>query len=669
MRNMTMKWKFAWALLPLAGMLFVSSCQKPAGKKKSSEGALNTSSVAERVYVKPGEWDEYYAFLSGGFSGQLAVHGLPSGRLFKIIPVFSVDAEKAYGFNEETKPMLMTSHGFIPWGDLHHPDISQTNGELDGRWVFVNENNTPRIARIDLRYFETAEIIEIPNSAGNHASAFVTENTEYVVANTRFAVPVPQRDIPINELKGNFKGVTTFVKVDPETGRMNIAFQLLMPGFNYDLSHPGRGKSHGWMFFSSYNTEEAHSLLEVNASQNDKDFIAAINWKKIEEYVKNGGGKKMKVKAAHNIFDEKTQSAHTEWITEVTMVDPREVEGAIYFLPTPKSPHGCDVDPSGEYIVGSGKLAAQLTVHSFSKMLKAIEEKKFAGEAYGVPILDYNATLAGVVENPGLGPLHTEFDGKGYAYTTFFISSEVVKWKLGTWEVVDRHPVYYSVGHLMIPGGNSRKPYGKYLVAMNKITKDRYLPTGPELCQSAQLFDISGEKMQLLLDFPTLGEPHYAAGIKADKVLDRMAKIYPLEESGHPHVTKAEKETKIVRKGNEVHIYMTMIRSHFAPDNIEGIKVGDKVYFHVTNLEQDFDVPHGISMIGANTSELLIMPGQTETFVWEPKAPGVYPFYCTDFCSALHQEMQGYVRVSPKGANVPLKITLDDKPIGQVIEE
>ena len=580
-----------------------------------------------------------------------------------------MDAEKAYGFNEETKPMLMTSHGFIPWGDLHHPDISQTNGELDGRWVFVNENNTPRIARIDLRYFETAEIIEIPNSAGNHASAFVTENTEYVVANTRFAVPVPQRDIPINELKGNFKGVTTFVKVDPETGRMNIAFQLLMPGFNYDLSHPGRGKSHGWMFFSSYNTEEAHSLLEVNASQNDKDFIAAINWKKIEEYVKNGGGKKMKVKAAHNIFDEKTQSAHTEWITEVTMVDPREVEGAIYFLPTPKSPHGCDVDPTGEYIVGNGKLAAQLTVHSFSKMLKAIEEKKFAGEAYGVPILDYNATLAGVVENPGLGPLHTEFDGKGYAYTTFFISSEVVKWKLGTWEVVDRHPVYYSVGHLMIPGGNSRKPYGKYLVAMNKITKDRYLPTGPELCQSAQLFDISGEKMQLLLDFPTLGEPHYAAGIKADKVLDQMAKIYPLEESGHPHVTKAEKETKIVRKGNEVHIYMTMIRSHFAPDNIEGIKVGDKVYFHVTNLEQDFDVPHGISMIGANTSELLIMPGQTETFVWEPKAPGVYPFYCTDFCSALHQEMQGYVRVSPKGANVPLKITLDDKPIGQVIEE
>ena len=662
------KWKHA-VLVATAALVMVPGCGPKKESAKQNGGALDKASIAERVYVAPGEWDEFYAFLSGGFSGQLAVHGLPSGRLFKIIPVFSVDAEKGWCMNEETKAMCMTSYGFIPWGDLHHPDISQTNGELDGRWVFVNENNTPRVARIDLRYFETAEIIEIPNSAGNHASAFVTENTEYVVANTRFAVPVPQRDIPISEMKGNFKGAATFIKVDPETGRMSIAFQVLLPGFNYDLAHPGRGKSHGWFFFTSYNTEEAHTLLEVNASQNDKDFIAAINWKKIEEYVNNGGGKKMKVKAAHNIYDEVTQTAKTEWITEVTVVDPREVPGAIYFLPTPKSPHGCDVDPSGEYIVGNGKLSADLTVHSFSKMLKAIEEGKVVDTVYGIPVLDFNATLAGVVKNACLGPLHTEFDGKGYAYTSCFISSEVIKWKLGDWQVVDRHPVYYSVGHIMIPGGNSRKPFGKYLVAMNKITKDRFLPTGPELCQSAQLLDISGDKMVMLLDFPTMGEPHYAAGIPAEKVIDKVAKIYPLEENQHPYAAKSEDEVKIVRKGNEVHIYMTMIRSHFAPDNIEGIKVGDKVYFHVTNLEQDFDIPHGFAVIGANTSEVLVMPGQTETIVWEPKKPGVYPFYCTDFCSALHQEMQGYVRVSPAGADVPMKITLDDKPIGEVIIE
>jgi nitrous-oxide reductase len=211
----------------------------------------------------------------------------------------------------------------------------------------------------------------------------------------------------------------------------------------------------------------------------------------------------------------------------------------------------------------------------------------------------------------------------------------------------------------MIPGGNSQKPFGKYVVAMNKITKDRYLPTGPEVTQSAQLYDITGEKMELLLDFPTIGEPHYAAGIPAEMIKANSKKIYRLDENKHPYVAKSEAETKVERKGNEVHIYMTMIRSHFSPDNIEGVKVGDKVFFHVTNLEQDYDVPHGVSMIGAQTSELLIMPGQTETFVWEPLQVGVWPFYCTDFCSALHQEMQGYVRVSPKDSNIELSWSLD----------
>lgn len=635
----------------------ITSCNN-GGSKKSNAGALS-GNVAERVYVAPGEHDEYYGFISGGFSGQLAVHGLPSGRLFKVIPVFSVDAEKGYGFNEETKPMLETSFGSIPWDDSHHPDLSQTNGEIDGRWCFLNANNTPRIARISLSTFETEEIIEIPNSAGNHSSAFVTENTEYVVAGTRFAVPVPQRDMPIEEYKGNFKGAVSFIKVDQETGNMNLEFQVLMPGFNYDLGHPGRGNSHGWFFFTTYNTEEANTLLEVNASQNDKDFIAAINWKKALEYVEQGKFQEMKTKYAHNVYDESTHAASSEMIKTVKVLDPSQLPGLVYFLPTPKSPHGCDVDPTGEYIVGAGKLAAALTVHSFTKMLEAIEEQKFDGEAYGIPILKYEDVVAGVVQNPGLGPLHTEFDGRGNAYTTFFISSEVVKWKLGTWEVVDRKPTYYSVGHLMIPGGNSRKPWGKYLVAMNKITKDRYLPTGPEMCQSAQLYDISGEKMELLLDFPTIGEPHYAAGAAADVIAPKSKKFYKLEENKHPYATKSEKDAKVVRDGNTVHVYMTMIRSHFAPDNIEGIKMGDRVYFHVTNLEQDFDVPHGISMIGANTSELLIMPGQTETFAWEPKGEGVWPFYCTDFCSALHQEMQGYVRVSAKGSDVPLKWTLD----------
>lgn len=636
------------------GLLIIIALSLSIHNCTSSSETASAEDAAKKVYVKPGSYDELYAFFSGGFSGQLSVYGLPSGRLLKNISVFSQNPETGYGYSEETKNMLMTSFGFIPWDDAHHPVLSKSNGEQDGRWIFINGNNTPRVARIDLKNFETAEIIEIPNSAGNHGSPFITENTEYVVASTRFSVPIPNKDVAINSYKENFKGTISFISVDQKSGDMNLAFQILVPGLNYDLAHAGKGVSHGWAFFTSYNSEQANSLLEINASQNDKDFIAAVNWKKAEEYLKAGKGKQVLTEYYNNYYDEETHNVISKKNNRVTVLDPKECPGLIYYLPTPKSPHGVDVDPRGEYIVAGGKLATVIPVHSFSKMLKAIEENKFDGDFDGIPILKYESVIAGEVENPGLGPLHTEFDGKGYAYTSAFLSSEIVKWKLGTWEVVDRVPTYYSIGHLMIPGGDSRKPYGKYVVALNKITKDRYLPTGPELTQSAQLYDISGDKMQLLLDFPTVGEPHYAQAIPAEIVMKNANKIYPIEKNKNPFVAKNEKEARVERKGNEVHIYLTATRSHFKPDNIEGIKVGDKVYWHVTNLEQDWDIPHGFTVKGLNNSELLIMPGQTKTIVWTPTKAGIYPFYCSDFCSALHQEMQGYVRVSEQGSSVKL---------------
>ncbi|MBU7578287.1 MAG: Sec-dependent nitrous-oxide reductase [Flavihumibacter sp.] len=630
-----------------------------ACKPKNTSSAVS-GDAAVKAYVPPGKYDEFYNFVSGGFSGQLSVYGLPSGRLFRVIPVFSVDPEKGWGYSEETKPMLMTSHGFVPWDDLHHTELSQTNGEIDGRWVFGNANNTPRVARVDLKTFRTAEIIELPNSAGNHSSPFITENTEYVVAGTRFSVPVDYAngDVPISTYKQNFKGTISFISVGKEDGKMDIAFQLLLPGVNFDLSHAGKGPSHGWFFFSCYNSEQANTLLEVNASQKDKDFILAVNWKKAEEYLKAGKGKKEKVRYARNTWDESTHSGKHEILEEVTVLDAVALKDICYLIPCPKSPHGCDVDPTGEYIVGSGKLAALIPVFSYTKMQKAIAAKAFEGEYEGIPVIKYEEALHGEVQKPGRGPLHTEFDGKGNAYTSFFVSSEIVKWNIKDLKVLDRAPTFYSIGHLSIPGGDSKKPSPKYVVGYNKITKDRYLPTGPELAQSAQIYDISGDKMQLINDFPTIGEPHYAQSAPAELISKNSVKIFKIEENNHPYVAKGEKESKVVREGNKVHVYITAIRSHFSPDNIEGVKVGDEVYFHVTNLEQDWDVPHGFAVKGANNAELLVMPGETQTLKWVPEKTGIFPIYCTDFCSALHQEMSGYVRVSPKGSNVPLTFSL-----------
>lgn len=617
-------------------------------------GTAIAKNAAEKVYVAPGKHDEFYAFVSGGFSGQMAVYGLPSGRLLKVLPVFTVNPENGYGYSEETKKMLTTSHGFVPWDDSHHTQLSLTNGKIDGRYAFINANNTPRIAKIDLTTFKTTEIIEIPNSGGNHGSPYLTENSEYLIASTRFSIPIPNKDIPISELSKNLNGTITFVKFGKEE-KFSIGFQLYVPGIDYDLASCGKGRSKDYCFLTSYNSEKATTMKEINSSKNDKDLLAIVNWKKAEECVAQGKAKTYTANYSHNSFSEKTHDTTHTILKSTPMLNVKDCEGVLHYAPVAKSPHGADVDPTGQYIVAGGKLAAQITVFDFDKIQKAIAEKKFTDNYEGIPVLDYQSVVAGEVQKPCLGPLHTEFDGKGNAYTSCFVSSEVVKWKMGTWEVLDRISTYYSLGHLMIPGGGTAEPAGKYLLAMNKITKDRYLPVGPELPQSAQLIDISGNKMEMLSDFPTVGEPHYASGAPADIIKKNSKKIYKLEENENKYAVKSEKETKVVREGNVVRVYGSAIRSHFMPDNIEGIKVGDTVYFHITNLEQDWDIAHGFTIIGSQNTELLLMPGETQTLKWEPKKEGIYPFYCTDFCSALHQEMQGYIRVSPAGSNTPIK--------------
>lgn len=622
----------------------------------SNRSMLDTREAAQKVYVAPGEHDEYYAFLSGGYSGQLSVWGLPSARFLKVIPVFSQDPETGYGYSEETKALFNTSYGFIPWDDSHHPHISQTNGNADGRWIFINANNTPRIARIDLTTFETKEILELPNTGGNHASSFVTSNTEYIIGATRFSIPYQQDlDVPINEYSEQFRGALSFIKVDQQSGKMALDFQIVVPPYNYDLGRAGKGPSSDWVFFTTYNTEEAHTMLEINASRNDKDFIAAVNWRKAAELVRNGHATLEPGTYYHNYYTGQQGYAVSEQKSGVLVLDPRTIdEDFIYYLPTPKSPHGVDIDPSGELIVGGGKLATVIPVHSFSRMIEAIEAGRFTERIDGIPVLDYDDTIIGEVQNPGLGPLHTEFDGKGFAYTSVYISSEIVKWSLSTFEVVDRIDAYYSIGHLMITGGDTRNPDARYLVGLTKTAKDRYLPTGPKQNHPAQLYDISGDRMQLLLDFPTIGEPHYAQALRADLIADQVAQIYELEENDHPHALTRIMDNRVERDGNVVRIYMGAVRSHFRPDNIEGIRVGDTVYIHLTNLEQEWDVVHGIAIKGMQNAEILVAPGQTKTLKWTPTRTGIFPFYCTAFCSALHQEMQGYIRVSGRNSTVPL---------------
>lgn len=608
--------------------IVLTGCGRPNGESDSNAG-----SAAQKTYVAPGQLDEYYLFYSGGHSGQVYVAGLPSMRPLITIPVFSPDPGTGYGFDEKSKEML----GGYTWGDVHHPGLSQTESMYDGRWLFVNDNANNRIARVDLRDFKTKQILgPIPNSSGNHGSSFVTENTEYVLVATRFSVPLPKgRFAELSNYAEEFQGMVSGIRVDPQTGEMSVGWQILTPPFDWDLGSTGKGPSSGWAFWTSYNTEMAHETLEANASQLDRDYAAVVNWRAAEAAVREG---------------------RAQMMDGVPVIDPAQVPGVLYFLPVPKSPHGIDTDPTGKWVVAGGKLQPTASVFDFEKIRAAIEQGTFETEFRGVPVISFDAVLEGEVP-VGLGPLHTQFDGKGNAYTSLFIESAITKFKLPPWSaeerqdlnsvVLEKIPVHFNIGHLVVGGSDTRQPYGRYMVAGNKLSKGRHLSTGPTQPESSQLIDISGEKMEMIYETFTDPEPHFMQILKADAIAP--IEVYPREENTHPQAVWTAEEAGVTRNGNVVEAKVIAIRSRFIPEHIEANE-GDTVIVHITNIEQTSDMIHGWGLVEHDIN-IVVDPGETKTVRFTAGKAGVFPFYCTNFCSALHQEMQGYLSVRPAGGS------------------
>jgi nitrous-oxide reductase len=609
----------------LAGVVAAAGCNTPGTAKPPA-----ADDAAAKTFVAPGQLDQYYLFYSGGHSGQVFVAGLPSMRHIATIPVFAPYPGTGYGFDEETRAML----GEYTWGDVHHPGLSQTDGRYDGRWLFVNDNANNRVARIDLRDFKTKQIFgPIPNSSGTHGSSFITENSEYVLVATRFSVPLPKgRYAPPSAYATEYNGMVSGLKVDPKDGTLSVGWQILTPPFDWDLGSTGKGPSSGWAFWTSYNSEMASDTMEANSTQMDRDYGAIVNWRAAEQAVKDGRATMMQ---------------------GVPVIDPAKVPGVLYFAPIPKSPHGIDTDPSGRWVVASGKLQPVASVFDFEKIKAAIDGKQFQEEVRGIPVLKYESIVEGEVP-VGLGPLHTQYDGKGNAYTSLFIESAVAKWHLPPWSneeradmnkvVLDKIPVHYNIGHLVVGGSDTKEPYGTYLVAMNKLSKGRHLSVGPSQPESSQLIDITGDKMAMIYEAFTEPEPHFAQILKADKI--KPIEVYPKAENTSAYAVWAPQDAGVTRNGNKVEVKMMAIRSRFVPDRIE-VNAGDDVTIHLTNAEQTTDMIHGLGIAEHNLN-VVVDPGETKTVHFIAKKTGVYPFYCTNFCSALHQEMQGYLGVKPK---------------------
>lgn len=628
-----------------------------AGNDIAKERGLTPEEVeaALKTYPRPGKHDdEFIAFLSGGHAGTVIAVGLPSCRILKEIPVYSAQSWSGWGFDKDSEDILSEGNFYkdvpLHWGDVHHPKISVTNGEHDGDFLAVADKSAGRLAIVDLKTFKTIQVIKTPNTVSDHGN-FWTPNSEYFVTSTFFPAPIPYGTYaPIEQYAEKFRGMITFHSFDRKAARVRLenSFQIELPPYIQDLMAAGKKPSFGYMFTNSLNTElayggnmEGRPAMEIGASKNEMDFVHVIHWKKAEELVKAGRAKSI---GGVNVLPLEVAAA----------------EGVICFIPISKSPHGVDVTPDGEYLICAGKLDPHATVFSWKKIKQLIDEKKFESkDRYGIPILSHDACLEAYVEL-GLGPLHTVFDGKGYAYTSLFLDSAIAKWSLGgprskageePWKLQEKIGVHYNIGHLTAPATDTIAPLGKYVLSLNKWSVDRFPAVGPLHPQNMQLIDISGDKMKILYDLPIgIGEPHAADILLASKL--KAWTVYP-EVGTNTRTLKRDSfavstgRERVLREDDKtVRVFMTVVRSQFRPDTIR-VKEGDHVILHLTNVERARDATHGFALHAYNVNASLD-PGATVTVEFDAKHPGVYPFYCSEFCSALHMEMIGWLLVEPK---------------------
>ena len=589
--------------------------------------AAAVKEAKNKAHVGPGELDDYYCFLSGGHQGEVRVMGLPSMRELMRIPVFNMDGAGGWGITNESKAVLGESAKFMN-GDCHHPHISMTDGSYDGKYLFINDKANTRVARIRLDIMKCDKITTIPNVQSIHGLRLQkVPYTKYVFCNAEFIIPHPNDGTNIDNLDAAEK-YTMYNAIDAET--MEVAWQVIVDGNldNTDACYTGK-----YAAATCYNSEGAYDIAGM--MRNERDWVTIFNIPRIEEEIKAG-------------------RFITLGDSKVPVVDGRKKEGknarVTRYVPVPKNPHGLNTSPDGKYFIANGKLSPTCSMIAID-MLDDLFNDKFADE---------RDVIVGEPEL-GLGPLHTTFDGRGNAYTTLFIDSQVVKWNMA--EAVRSYKgekvnyikqkldVHYQPGHNHASLTETKDADGKWLLVLSKFSKDRFLPVGPLHPENDQLIDISGDEMKIVHDGPSYAEPHDAImarrdQIKTKKVWDRddpyfAATVARAKKDG----ITLETDNKVIRDGNKVRVYMTSIAPSYGMSEFT-VNQGDEVTVTITNLDMIEDVTHGFCMVNHGVS-MEISPQQTASVTFMADKPGVFWYYCNWFCHALHMEMVGRMLVKP----------------------
>ena len=603
----------------------LSSCKQEAAPTAAAPATPAPAAHAAdelNLHPAPGQLDTYYGVWSGGHSGEVRVLGLPSGREIKRVPTFNIDCMSGWGITNESKAIITTkADGSLKYktGDTHHIHGSYTDGTYDGKYFWVNDKIHGRIARIRGDLFECDKITEIPNIQGFHGIFpdkrdpvdQALNHTTRVFCGNEFHIPHPNDG---RDLDDPTKYKTLFTCVDAET--MDVRWQCRVDG-NMDLvatSYNGRLAA-----ANQYNVEGGAHYEDMMSAE--KDACVFFDVARIEQAIKDG--------KFVTIGDSKVPVVDG---TKDANKDPKTALPC--YVPVPKNPHGVNASPDGKYFICSGKLSPTATVIDLAKVEEFLDGK----------LDDINKSIVAEVEI-GLGPLHTTYDGRGNAFTTLFLDSQIVKWNIDSAikfyagdknvkYVVDRIDVHYQPGHISADMGETKEAGGQFLAVGCKFSKDRFLPVGPLHPENEQLIDIRGEKMKMLADHPVYPEPHDFIIVKREKIKTRQ--VFNVDD--FPLATKDPKDSGVTRNGNKVTVRLVSQAPAYSLREFK-IKKGDEVTIILTNLDKVEDLTHGFA-IPKYDINFIVNPQETKSVTFKADKPGVYWCYCTHFCHALHLEMR-----------------------------